>query len=161
MIITGKLLSLELCTSTLNTSFIESTETAELYDADWFSCYTPTTTNLTIDKKINTHLFYPNEYIYFSIEVTNHGPDVASSVRIGDIRPNISCILPGGWSYGGVPVTMTNTNPPYEWTLNAPLNVGQTVYLYLTGQVANSRSCAGSYLNTGTLTYVYNNQVFT
>lgn len=161
MIITGRLLSLELCTGTLNTSFIESTETAEIYDGDLFYCRKPTTTLLTIDKGIDYHLFYPNEYIHFSVAVTNHGPDVAQSVRIGDIRPNISCILPGGWSYGGVPVTMTNTNPPYEWTLNAPLNVGQTVYLYLTGQVANSRSCAGSYLNTGTLTYVYNNQVFT
>jgi uncharacterized repeat protein (TIGR01451 family) len=41
------------------------------------------------------------------------------------------------------------------------LNVGQTIYIYLTGQVANTRSCAGNYLNTGTLTYTINNLVKT
>jgi len=60
-----------------------------------------------------------------------------------------------------MPLTLTNVNNPYERTLNTTLPVGQTVYIYLTGQVANTRSCAGSYLNTGTLTYIVNNLSYT
>ena len=58
-------------------------------------------------------------------------------------------------------ITATSLTNPYEWTLLAPLNVNQTIYIYLTGQVANTRSCAGNYLNTGTLTYTINNQIKT
>jgi uncharacterized repeat protein (TIGR01451 family) len=60
-----------------------------------------------------------------------------------------------------MPMTLTNGSSPYAWTLNNTLAVGQTIYLYLTGQVANNPACAGSYINTGTLTYVVNGLVRT
>jgi hypothetical protein len=87
MIITGQLISYELCNSTLNTSFIESDEIQPpLYDGDYFYCYIPPpppiTTNLVIDKWINGYLYYPGDYIRFRIAVTNNGPGVAQSVKI-------------------------------------------------------------------------------
>ncbi len=141
----------------MNTSFIESAEVIPaLHSEAIFFCYSPTT-NLTIDKTINKQIFYPGEYISFAIAVTNNGPDVAQSVKIGDIRPNPSCILSTGGRSSNMPLTLTNPTNPYERTLNTTLPVGQTVHIYLTGQVANTRSCAGNYVNTGTLTYVVNN----
>lgn len=82
MIITGQLISWELCDRTLNTSSIESDEIQPpIYAGAYFFCDT-TTTNLTIDKQINKTFFYPGEYINFTIAVTNHGPSVAQSVKI-------------------------------------------------------------------------------
>ncbi|MEI8092400.1 MAG: hypothetical protein WCG98_09890 [bacterium] len=82
MIITGQLLSYELCNQTTNAAYIESDEIQPpLPAAAVFMCYTPTT-NLTIDKSIDKQLFYPGEFIHFTIAVTNNGPDVAQSVKI-------------------------------------------------------------------------------
>lgn len=148
LIITGRLFSYDFCNATVNNAFIESTEIQPpRYDSDYFMCYAPTA-NLTIDKTINKQNFYLNEYINFTIAVTNNGPDVAQTVRIGDIRPNTSCIIPSATRTSNLPMTLTNGNNPYERTLNTPLSVGQTLYLYLTGQVANNGACAGNYLNT-------------
>lgn len=56
---------------------------------------------------------------------------------------------------------MNDSINPYERTLTTPLAAGQTVILSLTGQVANTPSCAGTYLNTGTLTYVFHDKTYT
>lgn len=164
MIITGQVISYELCDSTLNTSFIESAEVQPpLYSGALFSCDTPPapTTELTITKDINNRIFYPGEYITFRIGIANNGPGVAQSIKVGDIWPNTSCIIPVSFART-LPSNMSpglydnTTNPPYERTLSGTLEVGQTVYLYLTGQVANTPNCARDYLNTGTLTYIVN-----
>jgi uncharacterized repeat protein (TIGR01451 family) len=164
MIITGQLISYDLCDKTINWAFIQATDfLPPISDEAMFFCYSPTT-NLTIDKTINKQIFYPGEYINFSIAVTNNGPDVAQSVKIGDIWPNTSCIIPPTTytsNFSTAQLPLTNPNNPYERTLIPTLAVGQTVYIYLTGQVANTRSCAGNYLNTWTLTYVVNGQTKT
>lgn len=164
MIITGQLISYELCTDRINATQIYASDfVPAIGDEAMFTCYEPTA-NLTIDKTINKQIFYPGEYINFTIEVKNNGPDVAQNVKIWDIRPNTSCIIPPTTYTSNRPttdITATSLSNPYEWTLLAPLNVNQVVIIYLTGQVANTRSCAGNYLNTGTLTYTVNNVIKT
>lgn len=125
-----------------------------------FNCTTPDT-NLTILKTVNATTFYPGQAVAFTVTVTNNGPYVASSVKIGDIRPaNTACLIPGGFG-SATPMTQTSVTNPYEWTLTNTVAVGQTVTLSLNGQIANSPSCVGNYINTATLKYIVNGQLRT
>jgi hypothetical protein len=83
MIITGRVISLQLCQSDpLNTSYISSLEVQPpKYDGATYSCYTPST-NLSIIKTINKNVFSLGEAIQFAITITNNGPDIANSVQI-------------------------------------------------------------------------------
>ena len=82
MIITGQLISYELCTDRVNAAQIYASDfVPAIGDEAMFMCYEPTT-NLTIDKTINKQIFYPGEYINFTIAVKNNGPDVAQNVKI-------------------------------------------------------------------------------
>lgn len=60
-----------------------------------------------------------------------------------------------------MPMTMTNSSNPYTWNLNASLPVGQTVYLYITGHIANTPTCIGTYINVVDLRYTVNGQLKT
>ena len=131
MIITGQLISYALCNQTLNTSFISADEIQPpLHDEALFGCYTPTT-QLSIQKTVNNSVFFPGQNIQFTVVVTNNGPDVPSSVQVGDLWPNTSCIIPSTSYASSLPLSVTSASNPYLWTLTTPLAVGQSVTLNL------------------------------
>lgn len=54
------------------------------------------------------------------------------------------------------PLTIVNSSNPYVWKYNGTLAVGQTIYLYLTGQISSDPSCIGSYTNNASISYTIN-----
>ncbi|MEI6774057.1 MAG: hypothetical protein WCL18_04585 [bacterium] len=131
-----------------------------LYASALFYVYVPSA-NATITKTANKVTFYPGEDVRFTIAVTNNGPDTIDSVQLIDTWPNSACITADATWTATVPMTMINSSNPYTWNLNTSLPVGQTAYLYLTGHIANSPSCIGSYINIVDLRYMVNGQLKT
>lgn len=140
--------------------FLDSNETTPLYASALFYVYAPDA-NATITKAVNKNTFYPGEDAGFIITAINNGPDTIENVQIIDTWPNSSCIAIDPVWTSNTPMTMTSTSSPYTWNLTSPLAVGQTVYLYITGHIANTPSCVGSYINIVKLKYTVNGQVKT
>lgn len=90
--------------------------------------------------------------------MTNNGPDPISDIYITDNRPTSpnGCITLNAHWMSNSPLTIVNSSNPYVWKYNGTLAVGQTIYLYLTGQISSDTSCIGSYTNNASISYTIN-----
>jgi uncharacterized repeat protein (TIGR01451 family) len=150
-------------TQNMNHVYLSASNIATLYANALFHPYIPSA-NATITKTVDKVSYTPGEDARFAITVINNGPDAIDNVQIIDVWPNSSCIvIDGTWTWGGsVPMTMINSGAqPYTWNLASSLPVGQSVYLYLLGHIANNQSCVGTYTNVVNLKYTVNGQLKT
>lgn len=141
IIITGRFKGYSRSNQTLNNAFLKSDQTPIQYAAALFNTYTPGA-NATITKTSDKASYTPNESARFTIAVTNNGPDTIENVQIIDTWPNSACITADSLWSSNTNLSMTSTTNPYRWQANAPLAVGQTIYLYLTGHIGANAQCA-------------------
>ena len=113
--------------------------------------------NATITKIADKTTYYPGQDGLFTLAVTNNGPDAINTIKITDYRPqNTSCVSADSHRYANVPLAMTNAMNPYTRTYTGTLNVGETIYLYLTGHMSNDPACIGAYVNNAAISYMVN-----
>lgn len=158
MIVTGKYKGNTWSNYRLNTVTLDSDETDILHAADDFSI---ADANAIITKSVAQPSYYLGEDARFTITVINNGPEIINNVKIIDQWPNTSCLIVDPTWTSNTPMTMTNASNPYTWTLSNALAVAQPVYIYLTGHIATTPSCVGSYINVVNLEYTVNGQVKT
>lgn len=158
MIVTGKYKGSTWSNYRLNTVTLDSDETDILNAADDFAI---ADANAVITKSVERPSYYLGEDARFTITVVNNGPEIIDNVKIIDQWPNTSCLIVDPTWTSNTPMTMTNASNPYTWELSNALAVAQPVYIYLTGHIATTPSCVGSYINVVNLEYTVNGKVKT
>ena len=96
--------------------------------------------NVTISKIVNESTVNNGNYLNYTINVTNHGPDTALSINVTDILPEGLLFVSA--SSGGI-----NDSNIITWT-NIDLNPNQSIYLELIVQTILS----GNFTNIATVT---------
>lgn len=160
MLVMGRFKWYAYSNQTLNNAFIKWDNTPLVYASALFHAYSPTS-NATAIKTSNKTSYIPGESAQFTVAVTNNGPDAINSMTITDNRPGGSCVTLDSARSSNMPLTVANTSNPYSWTFNGTLWVGQTIYLYLTGHIANDFACIGNYVNNANITYVTHGSTYT
>jgi len=161
VLIRGRFKWYQYANQTLNNSFATADEIVEtVYSSALFYAYAPNANAITTKTSDKT-IYFPGEDAKFTIAVTNNGPDAINNITITDNWPNTPCITPDTQRTSNMPLTMTNTSDPYQWTYNGTLAIGQTIYLYITGHISNNATCIGTYINNADISYRVNNVVQT
>lgn len=160
MLIMGRFKWYAYSNQTLNNAFAKGDNTPLVYASALFYAYSPTS-NATAIKTSNKTSYLPGEAAQFTIAVTNNGPDAINSMTITDNRPAGSCVNLDSARSSNMPLTVASTSNPYSWTFNGTLWVGQTIYLYLTGNISNDVACVGNYVNNANISYVTNGSTYT
>jgi len=160
IILVGRFKWYQFANQTLNNAFFRADGIPLTYASALFYAHTPSA-NATVTKSSNKPTYYPGEAAQFTIAVTNNGPDAINNMTITDDRPAGSCVVLDPQWASNVPLTVGSSTNPYTWIYNGNLWVGQTIYLYLTGNISNNHSCVGSYTNNANINYTINNEVKT
>lgn len=156
ILIAGKAKGYDYLSYTMNFAYATSDNTPPV-NAFFPFQYALPSANVTITKNGTAGAgVYPGFTVGFTIAVSNNGPDPVSNVQINDIWPSTTCITPvGSWSSNVALQSNTNLN----WTLPGTLDVGQTINIYLTGQIVNNPNC-GQQTNTAKVSYLVGNKTY-
>lgn len=160
MLVVGRYKGNAYANYTINNAFAQADDTNPVYAAALFQTYIPSS-HITITKTANKLSYLPGEAAQFTIGLTNNGPDAITSLTITDTRPTSPCITLDSSRTSNMPLTVASANNPYTRTFNGNLAVGQTLYLYLTGNISNNQSCVNTYINNASFMYTIAEKTYT
>jgi len=150
VIVTGQVINSSSCTSYTNDSYIYFYNPINIANSSTTAIKSNKSV-VVLTKDSNIHSHFPWDDKLFVVQVQNLWPNPISNITLNDIRPAGNCINYLSWTWSSFvkdPLSLT-------WTYNQTLMPGNTLWLYMSGNIANNSNCVNpNYQNIINLEYV-------